>query len=206
MLILHVHVIGNCWLGAKRRQPAVECSCTHGCNFQFSSSQKIEYLAGIYSYRTYWVAVVMLVREFTFCFRSTFLERKTFFQYFYSSKIFSQYLHVYLSNIFRPYFYSSINWGVTFYFYLSTQYQYFAQHCLYVYSDNLLAHRTFNPSKKVVHGRCSIGDTFKIPLQIETLKKNWMFSRLSFTLDHISSIARCSNLSVSGGIEWKLHM
>ena len=53
---------------------------------------------------------------------------KNFFQYFYSSKSFRPYF--YLSKIFRPYFYLSINWGVTFYFYLSTKYQYFAEHWL----------------------------------------------------------------------------
>ena len=86
----------------------------------------------------------MLVREFIFCFRNTFLEKIFFFQYFYLSKIFRPYFcfylskifrpyfHFYLSKIFRPYFYFylSINWGVTFYFYLSTKYQYFAEHWL----------------------------------------------------------------------------
>ena len=87
------------------------------------------------------LSVVMLIREFIFCFRNTFLEKDFFFQYFYLSKLFRPYFCFYLSKMFRPYFcfylskifrpyfyfYLSINWGVTFYFYLSTKYQYFAE-------------------------------------------------------------------------------
>ena len=77
---------------------------THGCNVRFR-------IFRIYSYRTCWLSVVMLVRQFIFCLRNTFLEKVFFFQYFYLSKIFRPYFHFYLSKIFRPYyyFYLSIN-------------------------------------------------------------------------------------------------
>ena len=164
---------------------------THGCNFRFTSTQKLTYLVftlivHVGCQLSFWLENLYFVSEVLFW-------NKFFFQYFYSSKIFKPYF----------FFYLSINWGVTFYFYLSTQYQYFAQHCFFVYSDNLLAHRTFKPLRRKVS---SLGDTFNIRLQIETLKKNWKFSSLSFTLEHLSSIVRWSNLLDSGGIERKLHM
>ena len=179
-------VMCTLWATANQR-----LSVHSGLYFRFTSSQKLEYLVftlivHVGCQLSFWLENLYFVSEVLFW-------NKFFFQYFYSSKIFKPYF----------FFYLSINWGVTFYFYLSTQYQYFAQHCFFVYSDNLLAHRTFKPLRRKVS---SLGDTFNIRLQIETLKKNWKFSSLSFTLEHLSSIVRWSNLLDSGGIERKLHM
>ena len=52
-----------------------------GFSYKGESKFKLEYLISIYSYRTCWLSVVMLVREFIICFQSPFLE-KVFFSTF----------------------------------------------------------------------------------------------------------------------------
>ena len=176
MLILHVHVISNCWLGPKCHQPVAECTCS-------LTAVTSGYIFGIYSYRTCWLSVVMfMVREFIFCFRNTFLEKDFFFQYFYLGKIFRPYFYFYFNKMFRSYFYFylSLNWGVTFYFYLSTKINWVCKLLWHWLATVSQWKCTKNPSYCIMLN-ISLSPNFSRKKNISHVKKNhvWLFTDLS---------------------------